>query len=388
MAKEDFAARKLKLQENLQAAMKVEHFTIPPYLCALYSIEEGTNVAAAAVIQSVVMEEMLHMVLVANMLNAIGGKPVVNTRDYLPKYPNPLPLPYKDHEKPFIVRLGKLSHEAVATFMDIERPKRNGDTQMSIGKFYDELREEFTKLYREDATQLFTGKPEDQVTSEHYYGGAGRLWPIIAKGKCLKDSIEVVKRAIEEIIDQGEGHDESIYDANKRVRPAGTPLAILRSHRDPARETVAGGSTEAYRQTTFSGDEEPAHYYRFKEIHVGRYYGPDDKPCPCESNDKCKCGPTGPELPIRWNAVYDMIPDPEADHYPEGTPIREKLDAFDRCYKRLLDRLQEGFNGNPNVFVGAVGEMHEMKYRAVELMRIPTGKGDTMVGPRFEWIDG
>ena len=35
------------LKENLQTAMELEHSTIPPYLCALYSIKEGKNLMAA-----------------------------------------------------------------------------------------------------------------------------------------------------------------------------------------------------------------------------------------------------------------------------------------------------------------------------------------------------
>ena len=67
-----------RLRDALQHALMLEHATIPAYLCALYSIEDGTNVEAAEIIRSVVMEEMLHMVLVANVLNAVGGEPSVD----------------------------------------------------------------------------------------------------------------------------------------------------------------------------------------------------------------------------------------------------------------------------------------------------------------------
>ena len=80
------------LYQHLQWAIEVEHFTIPPYLCALYSIpERGDNVESARIIQSVVMEEMLHMTLVANIMNAVGATPIVNKPGFIPKYPCPLP---------------------------------------------------------------------------------------------------------------------------------------------------------------------------------------------------------------------------------------------------------------------------------------------------------
>ncbi len=71
------------LRRILQEAIELEHFTIPPYLCALYSIQAGTNDQAAKIIHSVVMEEMLHMVMAANILNAIGGKPKMGAEKLL-----------------------------------------------------------------------------------------------------------------------------------------------------------------------------------------------------------------------------------------------------------------------------------------------------------------
>src|SRR5438445_6847693 len=63
------------LQEHLQWAIELEHSTIPPYLCALYSIEAGHNAEAAEVLSSVMVEEMLHLTLADNLVNAVGGRP-------------------------------------------------------------------------------------------------------------------------------------------------------------------------------------------------------------------------------------------------------------------------------------------------------------------------
>ena len=63
------------VQAALQQAVELEHATIPLYLYALYSLVPGKNDAIAAIIQSVVVEEMLHMTLACNVLNAIGGAP-------------------------------------------------------------------------------------------------------------------------------------------------------------------------------------------------------------------------------------------------------------------------------------------------------------------------
>src|ERR1700732_4423538 len=75
----------------LQRALELEHSTIPPYLYALYSLDENKNGAIAKIIQSVVLEEMLHMTLVCNILNALEGRPVIDNPKFIPTYPGPLP---------------------------------------------------------------------------------------------------------------------------------------------------------------------------------------------------------------------------------------------------------------------------------------------------------
>ena len=69
------------LREHLQWAIELEHFTIPPYLCALYSLDAVRNPGATEVVASVFVEEMLHMTLAANLLNAVGGRPRLDAPD-------------------------------------------------------------------------------------------------------------------------------------------------------------------------------------------------------------------------------------------------------------------------------------------------------------------
>ena len=45
------------LREHLQWAIGLEHFTIPPYLCALYSLDAARNPEAAEVVSSVLVEK-------------------------------------------------------------------------------------------------------------------------------------------------------------------------------------------------------------------------------------------------------------------------------------------------------------------------------------------
>ncbi|MEO8086686.1 MAG: ferritin-like domain-containing protein [Bacteroidota bacterium] len=69
---------KKELYEHLQHAVDVEFWTIPLYLTALYSIKglktqrKENYPDAAKLIQSVVIQEMLHLEIVANICNALG----------------------------------------------------------------------------------------------------------------------------------------------------------------------------------------------------------------------------------------------------------------------------------------------------------------------------
>ena len=77
------------LRDALQTAIRLEHATIPTYLYALYSLTPGTNGEIATLLRSVVVEEMTHMGLACNMLNAIGGAPVIDGPGFLPDLPGP-----------------------------------------------------------------------------------------------------------------------------------------------------------------------------------------------------------------------------------------------------------------------------------------------------------
>src|SRR6266571_3503678 len=143
------------LRRHLQWAIELEHSTLPPYLCALYSIEEGHNEEAAAVVHSVFMEEMLHLTLAANILNAVGGSPQIDTPSIL---------------RAFQVSLRKFSKEALETFLLIERPAEHSglpeDNKFeTIGQFYEAIEVALGHLSETlGERELFCGDPARQVT--------------------------------------------------------------------------------------------------------------------------------------------------------------------------------------------------------------------------------
>lgn len=327
------------LRRHLQWALELEHSTIPPYLCALYSIPDGANTGASTLIRSVVMEEMLHMVLAANLLNAIGGEPKVDSPKFIPEYPTYLP----HSDRAFQVQLLPFSTAAIDTFMRIERPattdaKPEGHKYRTIGQFYQAILDAFERLAstKGGARQLFTGKRSRQVSAvAAYYGGGGRPIEVV--------DLATARAAIQEISEQGEGFDHTIFDGDNQ----------------------------------FGQVDELAHYFRFYEIRAGRRFLPTDVP---------RHGPTGSELLVDWSARYPMAPNPKASEYTHRPEIHRLMTEFNRKYTALLNVLHNAFNGTPSDLMQAVPMMYELKYRAQALMAIPSGrKGGTTVGPSFEY---
>ena len=71
--------------EDVKAALRLEHATIPPYLTALYSLRAGSNSPAWHILRVVAVEEMLHLTLVANVMNAVGCKPNLTDPEFVPE---------------------------------------------------------------------------------------------------------------------------------------------------------------------------------------------------------------------------------------------------------------------------------------------------------------
>ncbi|MGH3440157.1 MAG: ferritin-like domain-containing protein, partial [Sciscionella sp.] len=71
------------LQQALQAAVELEMATIPPYLCAMWSVKDLDS-PVFSLIRNIVLEEMSHLGLACNMLTSIGGTPAINTPAAVP----------------------------------------------------------------------------------------------------------------------------------------------------------------------------------------------------------------------------------------------------------------------------------------------------------------
>ena len=341
-----------ELHRHLHAALQLEHATIPPYLVALYSIHPGTNGEAYRVIRAVVVEEMLHLTLAANILNAVGGTPDLTQPDFVPEYPAYLP----DGETDFQVDLQRFSKAAIETFLRIERPahaetagkprvvKRKKPARgalrasrvaddsdehfYSIGEFYADISHGLAALQDAlGAKTLFCGDAARQVTPDYYYSGGGEIIPVT--------DLASAQAAIRLISEQGEG--------------------------------IGGG--------IFDFEDEISHYYRFQQLTLGRFYLKGDKPG----------HPTGGSVDVDWNAVYPLKTNARLADFAKGSELRAAAADFNAYYKRFLELLTRAYAGQPQLLIEAVGEMFRIKEMACHLMRNPMeGKGKEHAAPTFE----
>ena len=112
-----------ELQSALQSAISLELSTIPVYLTALYSIKPGHNHEVRAIVHGIVMEEMSHMVVACNLLNAINGSPILDDPAHLPIFPGHLPGGILADT---LITLGACTRERVANYIHDDRTTRRG----------------------------------------------------------------------------------------------------------------------------------------------------------------------------------------------------------------------------------------------------------------------
>ncbi|WP_439677368.1 ferritin-like domain-containing protein [Embleya sp. MST-111070] len=327
------------LREHLQWAIELEHATLPQYLCALYSLDQERNPKAVRAVTGVFVEEMLHLALAANLLNAVGGRPRLDTPRMLP--PHPRRLPHGDPS--FELSLLPFGPAALDQFLRLEQPAppdapAQADGYATIGQFYAAVEDGLRDLCAELGEEaVFSGDPARQVRDRHFRNTAGRMVEVT--------DLASASTALDEIVDQGEGLSRGeVWDGDRDVH-------------DPGRAEVA-------------------HYYRFRELLIGRRYQRGDTP---------RSGPTGEPLRVDPEGIRRMRPNPRLDDHPPGSPIRDAQEEFNRTYGDLLYQLEEAFNGSPRLLAVATGTMYRLRKQAEALLAMPDGDG-TAAGPTFDYV--
>jgi hypothetical protein len=325
------AAEPAELYVWLQKAIELEHSTIPPYLTALFSLRPGTNDDIARLIRSIVVEEMLHLTIAANILIAIGGSPEINKPGFIPTYPGPLPMSIGGSD--FVVGIEAFSRVLVKdVFMTIEEPEDPIPVATmlagvepafaTIGEFYEALKEKLAEF----GDGIFVGPPDRQVLS---WFDSARLFPI--------SDVASADRGIDIIVQEGEGTSTS----------------------------------------PFQSPGDPAHYYKFGEIYHGRAI----------VQTPTGFAYAGDPIPFDAAGVYPMKANPKVADFAPGTQARTRVEEFALAYSSLLNALHTAFNGAPDRINVALGLMYELKVLAVALMQTPIATGaNQTAGPSYEYL--
>jgi hypothetical protein len=319
----------------LQNAIELEHSTIPPYLYALYSLTPGTNKAVAQIIQSVVIEEMLHIVLASNVLNALGGSPGLDRPDVIPRYPGPLP---GSVESGLVVGLAPCSIDLVGdVFMKIEEPEdplqfpvepARIEEPITIGQFYAGIKASIVAL----------------GDGAFVPGSHNQIGPDLMPNSVIVTDVESASQAIDTIVEQGEG------TRTKPLEVVGTDYA---------------------------------HYYRFAEIFYGRRLIPNPDAGPYTPPDQLYLY-GGDPVDFDPDEVLDVPTNPTLAGYPDGSLAFRACRTFNYTYTNLLKVLHVMLNGAPDLIDTTIGLMMSLKQQAID-MATGTTTGGMPVGPSFEY---
>lgn len=337
---------------HLRTAAQVELATLPPYLSAMWSLQPGHNREAHEVLRSVLMEEMLHLTLAANVLSAIGGAADFRSPQALPAYPLLLEFDAPDGQRHRVapMHLQAFSREALHGFMQVELPSDAHEAPApavagaaevpayTVGQLYAAVEAELVSACAEfGEAAVFIGDPTHQIPEDFYWHGGGR--PVVVRN--LRDAA----KALGAIRAQGEGAHGGVFDVDREL---------------------------------FDEPDEVAHYYRLEQLLLGRRYRAGDAPHQ----------PSGAAVPVDFGAVQPLRPDCRASDYAGHPGLQALNDRFNAAYTMMMWQLSEGFAGNPAVFYTAI--QNGMKAlgplaRALMALPFPGDPEQRHAAPTFEW---
>lgn len=313
----------------LQTAINLEFGTLPPYLYALLSLHPDSNAEARSRLLSVTHQEMIHLCLGANILNALGGQPRLQP----PSYPGPLPGDIGSGGTVLTVHLLPFGEAAMKQGMAIEMPvdplefrqlqlvaTAAGEQVVTIGEFYDHL-----DNYLKGLPTTSWHANRNQIVDKQFF--PGQLFAV--------NSYEDAHKAIQVIVSEGEGAADSPLDFSREL----------------------------------------AHYYRFEELYRNQVL---------TSSDAKEGYSWGAPLGVDWRQVYPAIADPQIhDFSKEPEAARQAQLACTTAYSRMVDALNQAFDGNSAQLGIAVRHMFDLRMASIKALNTPLADPDKVAGPAF-----
>jgi hypothetical protein len=400
-----------QLHNYLYAAIQLEHATLPPYLTALYSLRPGTNSDAYHILRVVAVEEMLHLTLAANLLNAVGGTPDLTGPDFVPGYPACLPSGAND----FTVSRERFSKDCVKTFQKIERPRRAPNEQSRLipvllpsalstsSALSTPSTLSMASALSTSSARLLAVAPLAVTSDAVAPGEPGARdepgareepgWRYYSIGEFYAEidrGFRYLNRTMGDRLFSGDPANqvgkEHFYSGGGKL----IPVTDLESAKEAIR--IISEQGEGYSEGIYNAEGELSHYYRFQQLLLGRYYQDGDKPYqPDDSEDLvdpgftvgAETGPSGPVLHVDWDSVYPIKKNAVLDDYHRAPELDKAACAFDTAYKAFLGRLTEAFKGQPNLMLEAVPDMFRLRDLMTQLIHNPIPGSNENAAPTF-----
>ena len=296
------------LGRMLQAALQLEFATLPVYLSASFSLGR-TNEATGYLLRRVAIEEMLHFIIVANTLNAIGIAPDVKAA--VPTFPCAVDVV----DPPLNLELRSFSRDLVEeVFLRIETPEQPINFRFeaaprprTVGQFYGGIidiieADKIPGLFDVDPANrnaaVIPDPPAFRPIAYRDDSDQGRYPLPPSLDFRITNAVSAV-RHLKWIVDQGEG--------------------TSRKDTDPI---DASGL--------------PAHYYRFVSILEGKYLVAD-------ANAPKGFSYSGGSLPFDPQDLHECDPNPSAAAYAAHDRVFLFMNRFNRAYSDMIEALITAF---------------------------------------------
>lgn len=326
------------LKEKLHIAIELEHSTLPPYLYAYWSVKDHNSHAATAILD-VAKEEMNHMAMACNMLNAVGGFVNCANKNFIPDYPTGLP----GHEKTadnFEVSLGKLSIDSIVSFLQIELPRDPTDNDdnsqgwSTIADFYLDVLADINECTDDDFSHGRQLNPTDSPSE------SGILFAVRSKKQA--------KLCIAEIIEQGEG-----LRPNKEQAPILNKLNLV------------------------------THFERFYQVYQDMG-GMAEVDIENFNAEELKSNVDPEQYEEFMKGVHNMLPNPGQSEISNELFHRENL-KFNSIYSHMLDGMHTHKSRRHPDMSAAIKSMFALGRHAAALRSIAL-EDNMCGGPSFEYI--
>ncbi|NER97484.1 MAG: hypothetical protein F6J86_27155 [Symploca sp. SIO1B1] len=349
---------RLTFGELLQSALQLEFATVNPYLSAAFSIKND-NREIYELIQRVAQEEMLHMTVVANLMNAIGIAPDI--LDVIPDYPFDLDV----LDPSITINLSSLSFDLVEDlFMRIETPEdpteypswkvgMEADEELpkTVGQFYQEIIE----LINSDVIpDLFENAERD-----------------------VYKQIEVNPNFRE--IKYINNDDDHTYPLNEDID------FVIKDKETAVRHLtwIVSGGEGSDPSNPLNDEGLPGHYYRFESILKEKYL----------VKDKSGFSFSGGDLPFSQAGVHEFDGNAKVEDYADDERVERHMQRFNESYTDMINNLQIAFNclspeqeqQSKEAYDASIGIMRNMPTKATAIVQAAEGSS-IKAGIPFQYL--